>query len=191
MWRLQTTLSESVCHERAGPGVNRWRNETLVGQVSKLNLTAPGPLALLADDQNEWIVEQDLHIEVFTDIISHKIIFQSGQDQINLALVKLWHLHGRLSHLLHFKFDTRILTGEAFKNRQQESRRDRFRTSDPQLACKRIGDEFNVLDSLVELVESSSASHQQRFAVAGRNDAFRASIKKSYAERMLQRGNDL
>ena len=55
----------------------------------------------------------------------------------------------------------------------------------------RIANEFDISDSLSQLVERSAGSHQQRCAARGWNDAMRTPIQKSYTDRMLQDGNRL
>ena len=62
-----------------------------------------------------------------------------------------------------------------------------------QLACRRIGQELDILDALLEFVEHRDAAFEHRLRVDRRLDAARAAIEQADAEHVLEirdRGRD-
>jgi hypothetical protein len=85
----------------------------LIDHVGELEHAASRPLARLADDQSDAIVEQDLGFQLVSETTFRRVSQQWGEDQIDRALVELRELHARLPRLMNFKFDPRIVRSKA------------------------------------------------------------------------------
>jgi hypothetical protein len=85
--------------------------------------------------------------------------------------------------------DARVPAGEPVDHRQHRPGGDRLGAPDPQLARRRIGEEFDVLHALAQLVENRDAAPDDGLAVLRRRDAPGAAFEQAHAERMLEIGN--
>src|SRR5262245_2809007 len=147
-----------------------WDDQRCLGQVGKIDLAAPCPWACFACDKEEGVIEKDLGVKFVVERLWHRILPPSGEDQINFALAKLRIINGRLQHLLDVIANTRIGRANLPDDRQEQSRRNRFRAPDSQLASMRIADELDLLDPLAQLVECGSRAPQDGFAVTSRHN---------------------
>src|SRR5256885_488070 len=77
-----------------------------------------------------------------------------------------------------------ILREELRNNRRQHRGCRGFRASDPYFSHRRIGQELDVSDPLLQLIEGRLASRQQRATVGRCLDSTRAAIEQSHADRV-------
>src|SRR5262249_48024575 len=94
-------------------------------------------------------------------------------------------------HLVKVQDYTGTAFDEPLKKVRNDRKCDRERACDPNFTRCRVRQVLDVLDALLQLVEHDERALEQGMAIAGRLDALRASVKESYAEPMLQIGNDL
>ena len=87
--------------------------------------------------------------------------------------------------------DTRILPREPVDGRGNDARANHDRRPDPHFARRRIGEEFDVLHGLLELIEGIETAVEQRAPVNGRLDPALTSIKQADPERIFQVGDGL
>src|SRR4029434_9946434 len=67
-----------------------------------------------------------------------------------------------------------------------EARADDHRSADAHLASRRIGEEGDAFDRLLELIAYGDAVAEQCAPVDGRLDAMRTAIEQAHAERVFQ-----
>ena len=84
------------------------------------------------------------------------------------------------------KNDARITPGEPVDDGGDEACRERGGGSDPHFAGGRVGEEFDVLHALPQLIEGGMAAVEHGAPVLGEFDAARVSLKQSHAEGVLQ-----
>src|SRR6516165_9347369 len=99
--------------------------------------------------------------------------------QIHASLAQLVEVsRGRRCRLVDVTHDPRMPIAQAFDNGRKRSRHEYFAASDPNLSSGRIGEEFDLLHALPQVVEHRIAAPRQRPAIHGRLDALRVSIKE-------------
>ena len=96
----------------------------------------------------------------------------------------------RRRHDVRVHHDARILFGKSRDHLRKEGGQQ-LRISNDKLTRGGIGQEFDVPDSLPQLVECHPAAREQRAGIHRRLDAARAAIEKPRAQSMLQIGDHL
>ena len=143
-----------------------WRasqNPRLVDQFGKIDLTATGPRAGSARNDDQFVVEHDLRVEIVEGIAHEWMTAQPLHDEIKLTFAQL--RVKRLDFLfVHVEHHARILPRKAFDN-WKEDRRDPIRATDLDFAGGRVGQELDVPNPLLQLIEGRTAACQQGTAV--------------------------
>ena len=86
---------------------------------------------------------------------------------------------------------SRILPGQPIDDGRNEARRDCDRASDPQFPRRRIGEEFDVLHGLLQLIEGDKAAIEKCARIDRRLRPPRVTIEQTHAECVLHIGNCL
>ena len=89
------------------------------------------------------------------------------------------------------KHDAWKAAGKPVDNRRHEGRGQNVVASDPHVASLGVGEEFNVLHALPQLVEDGDASLEQRSAIGRRLGAMAVAFKQAHAEHMFKVGDRL
>jgi hypothetical protein len=87
--------------------------------------------------------------------------------------------------------DAGILVGKPPNDIGQKREPRRLHAADPHFSCGRIGQEFDIPDGLLQLIEYRNAAFEERATVDRRLDAAGAAIEKPHAERVFEIGDDL
>jgi len=87
--------------------------------------------------------------------------------------------------------NSRTLPSEPAENCGQQTGNEGFVTSDSDFTDRGIGQEFDILDALAQIVEYGHSTIKQCAAVLGGLDSLRTAVKKWNAQRALQVCNGL
>jgi hypothetical protein len=81
--------------------------------------------------------------------------------------------------------NARILPREAIEDGAAEAGGDSGRSCDPYFSCRRVGQEFDVSDSLPQLIEGDDTAIEKRSPIDRRLNTMRAAIKQPHTKRVL------
>src|SRR5258705_10774892 len=91
----------------------------------------------------------------------------------------------------HTKHDPRMAPGQPIDDGGYEARAERWGGPDSHFACGRIGETFDILDALPQLLERDDAAMHECAPVGGGLDPLRAPVEQRAADRVLESGHRL
>src|SRR5262249_48644561 len=109
------------------------------------------------------------------------IISSLAQPQEHLRVVDQISMHG----------DAWISLGKPENDIRQKCEPRRFHAADPYFSSGRVGQEFDVPDALLQLVENRDAAFKEHVTVDRWLDASRAAVEKPYSKRVFEIGDHL
>jgi hypothetical protein len=84
------------------------------------------------------------------------------------------------------EYDARMAPRETIDDSGNEARGQKGSASDPHFSDSGVGEKFDVLDALAQVIEYGHAAIEQGVAVLGRLDPLAVAVEQPHAERMLQ-----
>jgi len=138
-------------------------------------------MTLNPGNHDVWLVQENVRIHLLfldwsDDVRDHKVDFPLLQGASGCIGIDVKHL----------KDEAGISAGEPVDDGANEAHRSGDGSSNSHFPGRWIGEEFNVLDALPELIESRDPSIDDRAAIWSCLDAPRAPIKKTHAKSVLQ-----
>ncbi len=122
------------------------------------------------------------------DLLVRKRCRQPEHRKINESLVQrrqFWRITDN-ADLFDSHSHAGILMGKSFHDRREDRGRDRVVAPEPYLTDRRVGQELDVPDALLEFIEHRVAALQQRAAIHRGLDALRPAVEKPHTERVLK-----
>src|SRR5581483_1945503 len=158
-----------------------------VNQFGKIDAAALCPAALCAGGDYQVVVEERLNLQVLQRDLG--IAGHADDRYVYASFVQLGQLERWSGDMLDVDDRPRVELAEALEDGRQDAGSNGFRAAHPHLARRRVGEPFDLPQSLLELIERRPAAAQKRLAVGGELDALRLTVEEPHSQRVLERGD--
>ena len=158
---VETPRLESLRDNRVGPCTWRQHDPRLVEKLGEIDLTPARPWAAHASYDDPWIVEKNFDIQVLHGVVIQHRRRNSREDEVVGAIAQPWEIEGRDRHDVRHRDDAGIPFGKSLEDLWKHGVCERLDVSERQLARRRIGQELDVPDALLQFIECRPAAREQ------------------------------
>src|SRR5262249_10929699 len=156
------------------PAWGRRPGPALVHELPKLDLPAPSPWAVGAGNHQHRLLVQRLQANVLEALGFWRL---KAKANLNGAVTQS-HMEREPVRDDDVVDHAWILAREPIDYREHDPLGEACAAPDPDLTGRRIGEEFDVLHTLINLVERSDAASQQRATVVRRHHPLGAAVEQ-------------
>ena len=177
----KSACAENLFDEQAEATLCGWQHPGFAGELGKFDVASSSPRTLRARCHEIGIFVESLEAD---PIFIESADFSQDQ-QIEVALFEIAYKRLGASGR-DVKHHARVATVEPVHDRRNETRSEWMGTADPHLANPGIGQEFDVLHTLPQLIERGIAAAEHGAPICRKLDTTRISLQQTNAEGVLE-----